>query len=69
MRHYCPNKLYLVVNIGSRFALMEVKAVLYYLLLNFKFEPNADTQIPLKLKKSPGGVATEKGVNLRLTPR
>lgn len=37
--------------IGSRFALMELKGILYYLLLNFSFERNDDTQIPLKMKK------------------
>ncbi|XP_031624487.1 uncharacterized protein LOC116341517 [Contarinia nasturtii] len=54
--------------IGSRFALMELKAILYYLLLNFSFEPNKDTQIPLKMKKG-FFLVTEKGVNLELKPR
>lgn len=54
--------------IGSRFALMELKAILYYLLLNFSFEPNRDTQIPLKMKKRPF-VIVENGVNLELKPR
>ncbi|XP_055313348.1 probable cytochrome P450 9f2 [Sitodiplosis mosellana] len=54
--------------IGSRFALMELKAILYYLLLNFSLEPNKDTQIPLKLRKSPFVIA-EKGVHLELKPR
>ncbi|XP_031624495.1 probable cytochrome P450 9f2 [Contarinia nasturtii] len=54
--------------IGSRFALMELKAILYYLLLNFSFEPNKDTQIPLKMKKG-GFVNTENGVHLELKSR
>ncbi|XP_055326850.1 uncharacterized protein LOC129580438 [Sitodiplosis mosellana] len=54
--------------IGSRFALMELKAILYYLLLNFTFEPNKDTQIPLKMSKVPF-IKTEKGVHLQLKPR
>lgn len=54
--------------IGSRFALMELKVILYYLLLNFSFEPNRDTQIPLKIKKQLF-VGTEKGVHLELKPR
>ena len=54
--------------LGSRFALMEIKAVLYALLLNFNLEPNADTQIPLKLAKSIQ-VKTEKGLHLKFTPR
>lgn len=53
---------------GSRFALMELKAILYYLLLNFSFEPNKDTQIPLKFKPEPFA-NPEKGVQLELRPR
>lgn len=53
---------------GSRFALMELKAILYYLLLNFSFEVNKDTQIPLKMKRGPI-MATEKGVHVELKPR
>jgi cytochrome P450 family 9 len=55
--------------IGSRFALMESKAVLYYLLLNFALEPNKDTQIPLKINKSVFGFSSEKGVHLDFVPR
>lgn len=47
---------------------MELKAILYYLLLNFSFEPNKNTQIPLKMKKGMM-FATEKGVHLELRPR
>ncbi|XP_055529195.1 probable cytochrome P450 9f2 [Wyeomyia smithii] len=35
--------------IGSRFALMEIKAIMYQLLLNFSIEPTEQTRIPLKL--------------------
>jgi cytochrome P450 family 9 len=55
--------------IGSRFALMESKAVLYYLLLNFLLEPNAKTQIPLKIGRGPAGFAAENGVHLDFVPR
>lgn len=48
---------------------MEVKAILYNLLLNFSFEPNAQTQIPLKLKPFPFNLVTEKGIHLELKPR
>ncbi|XP_058462590.1 probable cytochrome P450 9f2 [Malaya genurostris] len=37
--------------IGSRFALMEVKAIMYQLLLNFRIERTEQTQIPLKIGK------------------
>lgn len=47
---------------------MEIKAVLYYLLLHFSFEVNKDTQIPLKMKKKPT-ILFDKGVHLELKPR
>lgn len=54
---------------GSRFALMEAKAVIFYLLLNFTFEPNDRTQIPLKLSKSLFSLTAENGVNVQLKLR
>lgn len=57
-----------IIFVGNRFALMEIKAILYYLLLNFSFEANKYTQIPLKMKKVPF-IMTEKGVHLELRPR
>ncbi|XP_058837436.1 probable cytochrome P450 9f2 [Topomyia yanbarensis] len=55
--------------IGSRFALMEVKAIVYYLLLNFSFHRSENTQIPLKLKKGFVNLQTEKGMFMRLQLR
>lgn len=55
--------------IGSRFALMEAKAVIYYLLLNFKFEPNENSQIPIQLKKSIIVMTSEKGIHVALKLR
>lgn len=54
--------------IGSRFALMEIKAILYHMLLKFSFELSENTQIPLQLEKGLSNLATERGlhVNLRL---
>lgn len=60
---------FLMVFSGSRFALMEIKAVLYYLLLNFSFEPNEKTQIPVQLKKTAFSPLPENGVHLELKPR
>lgn len=54
---------------GSRFALMEIKAILYYLLLKFAFEPTGKTQIPIKLKKSGFTPTPEDGVHVELKPR
>ncbi|XP_037029354.1 cytochrome P450 9e2-like [Bradysia coprophila] len=53
--------------IGSRFALMEIKVILYTLLLNFTFEANEKTQIPIKLRKIE--LAAKHGVHLELKPR
>lgn len=55
--------------IGSRFALMEIKTIFYYLLLHFKINVTSKTQIPLQLKKIPVGLKTEKGVWVELEPR
>lgn len=54
---------------GSRFALMELKAILYYMLLHFSFEPNENTQIPIKFKKAIFSIHPEKGLHLELKPR
>ncbi|KAH0999931.1 hypothetical protein HUJ04_008167 [Dendroctonus ponderosae] len=35
--------------IGSRFALLEIKALFYHLLLNFEIEPTKITTVPMKL--------------------
>lgn len=48
---------------------MEIKTVFYYLLLNFKFEVNAKTQIPLKFATAPVGLKTEKGIWVSFVPR
>lgn len=55
--------------IGSRFALMEMKTIVYYLLLNFSFEVHEKTQIPLRIEKSPNRLKPEKGIWVELRPR
>ncbi|XP_062545301.1 probable cytochrome P450 9f2 [Armigeres subalbatus] len=55
--------------IGSRFALMEIKAIMYALLLNFSFERNEKTPVPLKLVKGFTGLGVENGMHLRLKMR
>ena len=52
--------------IASRFALMEVKTVLYYIILNFQFKVCAKTQIPLKYQKGMDSAVMEKGTWLEL---
>lgn len=39
--------------IGSRFALMGIKTIVYHLLLNFTLEKSEQTQEPLELQKGP----------------
>lgn len=53
--------------IASRFALMEVKAVLYNLILNFKFKVCEKTQIPIKYEKSLVAKKMEKGIWVQMS--
>ncbi|KXJ68076.1 hypothetical protein RP20_CCG006036 [Aedes albopictus] len=55
--------------IGSRFALMEIKAIMYALLLNFRLERNGKTSVPLELVKGFAGLNGEGGIHLRLALR
>lgn len=55
--------------IGSRFALMEIKALFFYLLLNFSIETYEKTQIPIQIAKSAANWITEEGIHLELKPR
>lgn len=43
--------------------------MVFYLLLNFKVEPNEKSQIPVKLNKNPVSMCPEKGINVSLIPR
>jgi len=51
--------------IGSRFALMEVKTLIYYLLLTFDFDPTSKTQIPIKLVSNPTQLQAEVWVGFK----
>ncbi|EDS37258.1 cytochrome P450 9b1 [Culex quinquefasciatus] len=55
--------------IGSRFALMEIKASLYYLLLNFKVVKNDKTPNPLKFRKGFTIAAPDEDVFVDLVKR
>lgn len=54
---------------ASRFALMEIKAVVYHLLLEFRLEPSEHTPIPLKFKRHPHSVKLDDGIHLSLRRR
>lgn len=47
--------------IGSRFALLEIKALFYHLVLNFEIEPTKTTTVPLKLSAKSFQPAAEGG--------
>lgn len=55
--------------IGSRFALMELKTVIYYLLLNFRFERTEKTDIPFKYENVPFAMKPANGIWVALKPR
>lgn len=55
--------------IGSRFALMELKTIIYYLLLNFDFVATKKSQIPLQLAPNPFQLQVKGGAWIGLKPR
>uniref|UniRef100_A0AAG5DMS8 Cytochrome P450 n=1 Tax=Anopheles atroparvus TaxID=41427 RepID=A0AAG5DMS8_ANOAO len=74
-KHKIPQGAYLPFGLGprnciaSRFALMEVKAIVYHLLLNFQFVPTSRTPIPMRLAKGFVTLKPEKGMHMKLVPR
>ncbi|XP_055301572.1 probable cytochrome P450 9f2 [Sitodiplosis mosellana] len=55
--------------VGSRFALMEIKALLFYLLLNFNIQPYEKTEIPLKIVNSSINWNIGNVIHLEFKPR
>ncbi|XP_055679447.1 probable cytochrome P450 9f2 [Lutzomyia longipalpis] len=55
--------------IGSRFALMEVKSLIFYLIVNFHFDLSDKTEVPLILAGSMVGIKAKKGVWVKFRPR
>lgn len=54
-------------SLGSRFALMQIKGVLYHLLKDFQLEICSKTVLPLKMGKR--SVVHEDGIHLGLRAR
>lgn len=52
--------------IGNRFALMEVKCIIYYMLKQFSFHISQKTEIPMKIKSSPFGLSSLNGLILTM---
>ncbi|XP_045463873.1 uncharacterized protein LOC123673437 [Harmonia axyridis] len=55
--------------IGSRFALMEVKALIFYIFRHFEVVPIEKTEIPPKFNKNAFGFIPENGFHLGLKKR
>ncbi|XP_055696961.1 probable cytochrome P450 9f2 [Phlebotomus papatasi] len=55
--------------IGSRFALMEVKSLIFYLIVNFHFDLSNKTEVPLVMKGSFVGLKARSGVWIKFRPR
>lgn len=55
--------------IGSRFALMEVKAIVYHLLKEFTFERTPRTEVPVRLQKGFVALNSENGIYVHFEPR
>lgn len=55
--------------IGNRFAQMEVKVLIYYLLKHFTLNVSAKTEIPMTVQSSPFGLAAAHGLHLTLHKR
>nr|XP_049464510.1 probable cytochrome P450 9f2 [Anopheles coluzzii] len=74
-KHKIPLGAYLPFGIGprnciaSRFALMEVKAIVYHLLLHYEFKRTDRTPVPVQLAKGFTPLRSEKGIYLQLSPR
>jgi len=54
--------------IGSRFALMESKAIMFYMLSAFRIEMSPKTQNPIKFMKGTLNLKAEKGFWVNLQP-
>ncbi|KAM7427258.1 Thromboxane-A synthase [Porites harrisoni] len=54
--------------IGMRFALMEAKIALVYLLKRFRFQRSADTEVPLQLE-APITMSPKNGIYVKIVPK
>ncbi|XP_062558846.1 cytochrome P450 9e2-like [Armigeres subalbatus] len=55
--------------IGMRFAMMELKCIVYYLLLNFRLERTEKTEVPPPLEKGYVTLGAANGIVLKLIPK
>lgn len=67
--HYVPFGMGPRACIGGRFALMEVKLIIYYMLSQFTFHSTPQTEVPMKIKSSPFGLSPLNGLILSIKRR
>lgn len=67
--HFVPFGIGPRACIGSRFAIMEVKLIIYSMLKQFTFHRTSLTEVPMKIKSSPFGLSPLNGVVLSLKRR
>lgn len=67
--HYVPFGMGPRSCIGGRFALMEVKLIIYYMFRQFTFQCTPKTEVPMKIKSSPFGLSPLNGMILSLRRR
>lgn len=67
--HYVPFGIGPRACIGYRFALMEVKLIIFYMLKQFQFNVSTETEIPMKIKSTPFGIHSLNGVMLTIKRR
>lgn len=67
--HYVPFGIGPRACIGYRFAIMEVKLIIFYMLKQFQFNVSNETEIPMKIKSTPFGIHSLNGVMLTIKRR
>lgn len=67
--HYIPFGSGPRTCIGNRFAVMEVKIILYYMIKTFRFQVAPNTEIPMRLVSSPFGIQPRNGLNVKVVFR
>lgn len=55
--------------IGNRFAIMEAKVMIFYLLKHFNLNVSSKTEIPMIVRSSPFGLTPKNGLHLSLKKR
>lgn len=67
--HYVPFGIGPRACIGYRFAVMEIKLIIFYMLKQFQFNVSTETEIPMKIKSTPFGIHSLNGLMLTIKRR